>query len=407
MSPNGRNFPNWLDAYFDYAKDGFCPDKFHRWMGISVLAAALERKVWVERDKIKTFPNIYVYLIAPPGVGKSTAMEFAVDILRTTDAVILPNKMSQASLLTLMAKNQKSFQLGSVVINQCSAYYYASEAAASFTSDHDNMISMVTELYDCKAMYDKHLESYSQTKRIPNPCLSLSAAMTFDYLKVLVNETTIHGGLASRVFYIVEPEHPNRAGKWERGARQNPQQLKYLRDMLGGDLMRIHNLKGPMRIDPDFLPLWNAWETEHNAQMGKMTPKLAALSSRKAAGVTKLAALMSVAESDELLIRPHHFERAVELIGEATKYLPLVITHASMSDRNSQLGLNQVILQAIVRGGGTVDAIEVRRAVLKNGNRITDLDATLGAMASAQMIRLNVTAARTDVELLVDPDNYL
>ena len=56
-----RNFENFVDAYFDYTKDGYVPDKFHFWCALSTVAAAMERKCWLPwAGKFMTYPNLYM-----------------------------------------------------------------------------------------------------------------------------------------------------------------------------------------------------------------------------------------------------------------------------------------------------------------------------------------------------------
>src|SRR6185437_11776638 len=75
-----RNFPNWIEAYCDYAADGFVPPQFNEWAALSAVAAALERKVWLPwGDTFNFYPNLYVLCVSMPGIGKSTALNKAVD----------------------------------------------------------------------------------------------------------------------------------------------------------------------------------------------------------------------------------------------------------------------------------------------------------------------------------------
>jgi hypothetical protein len=63
---------NWLKAYVEYASDKYCPPEFHLWTGLSVLAGACERKVWLSNRRVTYYPNLFVMLTTYPGVGKST-----------------------------------------------------------------------------------------------------------------------------------------------------------------------------------------------------------------------------------------------------------------------------------------------------------------------------------------------
>ena len=63
-----RHFKDWLSAFCDYASYGEAPRRMYHWVGISTIAGALRRKVWIDQTYFKWFPNFYVILVAPPGI---------------------------------------------------------------------------------------------------------------------------------------------------------------------------------------------------------------------------------------------------------------------------------------------------------------------------------------------------
>src|SRR6516162_4021230 len=77
-----RVFPNWLKAYMDYTRDSESPNTFHFWTGVSTLAGALRRRVWIDMKKFQWTPNFYIILVGPPGVAaKSTSISMGMNLL--------------------------------------------------------------------------------------------------------------------------------------------------------------------------------------------------------------------------------------------------------------------------------------------------------------------------------------
>lgn len=411
-----RNFPNFLDGYLDYALDGFCPPHFHMWTGLSLVAGMLERKVWVSRDmgKVTYYPNMYIFLIGPPGLGKSHSMGLGTKLMericREHDQKfhILPNQMTEAALLRILPERKVHFMMGSVAHFQTPAYYYASEASASLKNFHGDLISMLTEFYDCTEVYRKQLASMGEPAIVTNACMNVIAGTTFDYLKVLVNEQTIQGGFASRVIYVVQKDYIPRDHKWVRDQKHDEKTVSALREKLIHDLLCIHQLKGNVEFSPEVANLWESWEAEYQQNLQKMgSSKLAALSARQPLNLIKLCILLSVCESDEMIIHTRHFEKAKKLLASVAKELPTIISYAQITDRASQIGMNQVVMRAIGKPGDRVNAVSLRRALMKNGNEAKNVDQTLETMEASQMIRSCVTGSLTEVELLVNPDDYL
>ena len=66
-----RKLPNWIDGWVEYMQPLPSPELFRKWSGIAIVAAALERKVWIKTGIGVLYPNLYTVLVAPPGIGKS------------------------------------------------------------------------------------------------------------------------------------------------------------------------------------------------------------------------------------------------------------------------------------------------------------------------------------------------
>ena len=70
-----RLITNWLQGYVEHMKLSEAPDAFHVWTGISALAGAIQRRVWIDQRIFQWTPNFYIVMVAPPGVAtKTTAM---------------------------------------------------------------------------------------------------------------------------------------------------------------------------------------------------------------------------------------------------------------------------------------------------------------------------------------------
>ena len=90
-----RKLHNWLDAYCEYTTDTESAPIFHKWVGLSMLAGVLRKKVWLSLGRIKIFPNLYVVLVAEPGVSrKSQSISYGVDILNEIPNIVRAHLIS-------------------------------------------------------------------------------------------------------------------------------------------------------------------------------------------------------------------------------------------------------------------------------------------------------------------------
>ena len=66
--PPPRNFPNWQEAYLEYAQHSEAPALMHFWTSVSCIAACLQRRCWIDMGYFRWYPNHYIVFVAPPGI---------------------------------------------------------------------------------------------------------------------------------------------------------------------------------------------------------------------------------------------------------------------------------------------------------------------------------------------------
>jgi len=404
-----RNFPDFLDAYFEYARDGFVPDRFHQWVGKSIVAAALERKVSLPQGRIHHMPNIYVMLVSHPGVGKSTAMDAGMDLVEglrkefNPNFKIIPNQATEPALIDLMKITERVPISPTVLYPHSSAYFTASEASASALQNTcGDFVAALTAFYDCPKWFRKKLKGEPEPTEIENSCMNLLAGATFNYLKTLVNEQSVLGGFASRLIYVTESTRQVREIKWGETRELDSRMGRKLLE----DLAEINRLVGPMKPSPGWISLFEAWQPQFDQYLIDLkSERLEAIMSRKGTNLIKLSMLYSISESNSLRVEERHFEKALATIEDAYKDNPSIIAAAAMADRNSQNGTNQMIAQTIKKAGGTIPLQILRMQTLGSGVAVANLKETIEYMTNSGW--LSHDTATGQVKLLIDPDRYL
>lgn len=372
-----RNFSNFLKAYMDYARDGFVPDKFHYWAGISIIAGALERKVWVPwGPKFSYYPNLYIILVSHPGIGKSSAINQALEILRMASlrnknsVKILPSQVTEAKLIDLMS-SPNAFEYDGKKVMHCSGYYYASEASNSLRDIHGAFINTLTDFYDCHSVWEKATISMREKKTLINICLNLIAGSTFDYLGKLITDESIMGGFASRLIYVMQKDMVKRSSDWQSGFRTEAmrREREDLKRMLVEDLQHINKIVGPFRGDEEVAEAWQAWFREHDEYMqGLENEKLQALQVRKSTIIVKLCMVLAAAESDERVIRLKHWKAALDLLNMVEKDLPNMLMESKSKKVETQSGINSAIIKLLCeRKDRTMSIKELRTKLMQKG----------------------------------------
>lgn len=312
-----RKLNNWLKTYKSYIVKHESPDIFHFWVGSQIIATALRRNVWINRGAYTVYPNQYVILVAKSGsCRKSVAMEIGLDLIDEVENIhILHERMTVEGLMdklqrVLILPNGRVIPDGSVLI-------HADELSnlfgkASYITD---LLSFLTAAYTSKAKLDFLTRSRSLTS-VRNPCLGLLAGTTPDSMSEIFPSLTLVSGLIGRILLIVG----------ERGERiSKPKLDKSLRPDLIHDLIEISKLYGEMTITKEAEKTFDVW---YNAFPESPSAELSTYYERKHDHVWKASIIMSISESDKMIITRDHFLsaiRAVELVesrmGEVLAYV--------------------------------------------------------------------------------------
>lgn len=390
------------------------PEPFNTWSGLSIVAGALERKVWLPwNDTLQFYPNIYVLLVSLPGIGKSTALTNATKLLMEMNQKemrihFMPNQASEAKLIELMGAGV-SFEIGSRIFNQNVAYFAASEASNSFKPVYGDIVPCLTEFYDCPTHWAKATKK-DGLLTLENVSMNLLAGCTFDYLGRLVTDENIMGGFASRLIYVVHRDKMERDQKFQMGGRNETEMLERatFRRMLIEDLAQIHKLVGPFTADRAFGEAWEAWygpfERERQAQASE---KMQSLLVRVNTNIFKVAMLMSAAESNDMKLKLHHWEKASKLVLENSEGLSLLFRETKAANIRAPNSLMNALFLAYTKKPewGRAELSSYLTMMGQDHRAINGVIQTL--IDGKQLVITSVSAGETKMRLTANPDDYI
>lgn len=299
----------WIAAYLKYTSEQESPPNFHFYTALSVLGGALRRNTWFDRTYYVLYPNLYVILVAGSAeCRKSVASSIGVRILRHVDGIrVFRGKASVEGLLDFMLESQPH-QVGTRIVTDNSVYIYASELSM-FLSKATYTSEMIPMFLDFSAGEEN---SIFKTRTggeytIPKPLPSLFAASTPDQLKDCLSYGSFSSGFAGRVLFVYETEARRIA--WT----DHSPEMKELEKKLINDLQHISQLYGAFSITEEAREFFKNWY-ENPIQSKIEDPRLSGYYGRKHDFVFKLAMILAVSRSDELVIQKTHLQLAMNTL---------------------------------------------------------------------------------------------
>lgn len=316
-----RKLANWLDSYVEYTDNSEPPILFKKWCAISTIAAALQRKCWLDWNA-KTFPNMYIVLVGPPATRKGTAMNPAEDMLRTLDIKMSASATTKEALIKALKETEciTNLKNGDISLHS-SLTIFSKELTVFLGQSNYGLLSQLTDWFDCADNWSYHTKSEGVAE-IKGIFANLIGATTPDLIRTSLPMDAIGGGFTSRIIFVYE----EKKGKVVPFPTPTLEEMK-LRELLLRDLEAIHNLNGPFKTTPAFLNMWG------NYYIGVQDERLFPVNveqhfggyiERRGIHALKLSMILNAARGDSMLIDDCDLSNALNLLAATERKMPRV-----------------------------------------------------------------------------------
>ncbi len=311
-----RKCANWLLTFRDWTLPrSEAPETYIFWTGLFALSSVIKRHVVIAKEKLgswEVYPNLYIVFVAPPGrARKTTTLNYADDLLGAVPNInVAAQSMTQQVLMKRIADT-----------GDCSISLRIGELGTFINPSGDVMIDFLTSLYDGRKSFGNDTLARN-LELATNPCVNLIAATTPLWIANNLSETMVGGGFTSRVVHVFEDNVRRRQLFYEE---LDYKYLDLLRSGLIEDLTHIAtNINGEFAINEEAKPFIESWYRENAEKNVHDDYRMQGYYERKPGHVFKLAILLHLAYSDEREITLEDFNKAIVIIEQVEKKMPLV-----------------------------------------------------------------------------------
>lgn len=333
-----RNYADWLGAFCDYAKYGEAPRRMYFWVGVSAIAGALRRKVWIDQAYFRWHPNMYILLVAPPGiVSKSTTASVAMRLLRRVPGIKFgPDVVTWQALVGAFAEATETFEYRGEYHAMSAITIESSEFGNLLNPQDKEMVDLLVSLWDGKeGAFDKRTKM-SGNDRIENPWINMVACTTPSWIAGNFPEYMIGGGFTSRCIFVYAAEKEKYVAY---PGLHVPKNLPQLEDKLVQDLEHISmNLAGEYRLTQDAVVWGEEWYERHyrNKPPGLDDDRFGGYIARKQTHIHKLSMILAASQRDELTINKDDLETANAMMTDLEADMPGVFSKIGRTDTSLQ-----------------------------------------------------------------------
>jgi hypothetical protein len=326
-----------VDLWLQYTETSKSPYQFRLWTVISMIAGALERRVWAQSGRYVTYPNMYIALVGSPGVGKQIINE-GLEIWREAKRVssTLPaftpasDSVTRASLVDEMAAATKTFlRPAGAPLKHHSIMLFSEEFRVIMPKYDTEFVSRLDAFFNGK---DSHSESRrtGSVKKLffENPLLSLLIGMQPAYMAETFPDSLWATGIGRRLIMIYSAESP------VMSVFEEPGELKALRATLVSQFGTLSELYGLASWSDEAKELVRSFDMDAQLRLtgqaggGKEQwpiPKHTRLSSynrSRTMFLIKLSIIRAVSARKELRITESDTQMALQWLLEAEGLMP-------------------------------------------------------------------------------------
>ena len=375
---------DFLSLYNHLCGQSEIPKGFHGWAALSLIAALAEKRVWFEKFKgSKMYPNIYVLLIGPSGIGKGGAIGQAMRVLSASELDpeinIYRGSTTHAHLEDLLGKPVRTEE-GEYVQPSSHLWLIMDELAHNLGEKNlaERFIKMVTELYTG----DYNLSGGTRThglRTILKPSVNWFAGTTIDWLFDAIATKEVFSGFTARVFFCFRDYIDIRFPE-----PMSPPDYDEVMGHLVNKIRAISLAEGEFQLTPEARRIKNKWyETR---PLPRDMDTIAAWK-RGDDLIIKLMMIYSLAESTDLIIKPQHFIRAKTTFDHAFKDLDLLMALACSTKETEETKF----VESVIEERGKVNRTALGRLTYRKGILATKLDIIIKDIESRGLVRTSTS----------------
>jgi hypothetical protein len=294
---------DFVSTFIEYTSVYESPSAFWKWSAYATIAAILRDNCFLQLKDIKIYPNIYVLLLADSAVQrKGNPVKFCANFVKAIhNTKLIAGRSSIQGILDELARGETDKATGEI-LKGGSAIFNAQELSANIVNDPE-AIKILTDIYDFYESYESRLRGMGYF-RIPNVCFSMLAASNETLLRDVYDTKATVGGLLGRTFLILPDEF--RPGNSLFNV--NHSELSF--DSLVGELKLISRIRGKFTLDTAAQETYDAWYIPfRDSYKGKADKS--GIAGRIHTSVLKLAMLLCVNHTKDLIIKKEHIEESL------------------------------------------------------------------------------------------------
>ena len=352
-------YPKFIQDYLFFTKGNETPEVMHLWVALSTLAGAAEKRLWIDRGFFKLYLNLYVVLVAPPGVcAKSTSLGIGTRMLKEAGYNVFEDSILKEKIIMEMCELEKQLDIEGRAFRHSSITYVASELNVLLASGVD-MVKFLVNIWD-KDDVLVYKTKNSGVFEVNNPYFNLIGAAVPEWFGENIVSDMNSTGFLARTIIIYEDR---KRGK-EPSPKVTAEQIE-ARKRLVDHLVWMGDLYGEVQLTNEAESFYRDWYISQEIDTSQ-DHRLVAYQERKVkTHVLKVAALLAIADK-RLRVEPADIKLSVEMFKAIEKKMRIAFI---LSSPNKLAHYAYKTMQLLNARGGRMPIVDLIRTFHVDINR--------------------------------------
>lgn len=302
---------SYLSDYLFFNTGNECPENYHIMSALTLASAVISRKVYIDWGQSRVYLNLYSCLVGRQGLRKSTAKDIARDILELhfPDIPQGADVSSSQGLATWLATEECTFSFideKGIAQEYHPGIFLINELKHFLGVNPQGMLEFLTDIYDKPFFKSKYKNAGSDV--FPRPYLVMIACETPSWILSKLKIEMISGGFARRLIPVYEQKR--------RTNIPRPfitQEMQVAKTRCVDKLKSARPMVGPMVWDKEAETFYDKYYLDLQKDI-PTDPLMEGFHSSQHTQILKIAALLTVIESQDLILRRDMLEISIELV---------------------------------------------------------------------------------------------
>lgn len=300
---------SFLDQLLEYTKEAESPRSFFLWSGLAAISAVVKKNIWINKGFYSLYPNVYIMLVARSGLRKGYPVKLAQKLVESLEVTkVISGRNSIQSIVQELSR-QWTLEGGKVLTG--AQAFLVNDELGTFLVDDPQAQSILTTLYD-SFYHDKWVNTLKSEGKstLKDIYITMLSATNRTHLNAFLDSTSVTGGFIGRTLLVYE-EKKSQINSLIWNDEAAPLDNRPLIE----ELKRISLATGQIKLTLPAKKIFDSWYHEFNKKLESedSLEDDTGTSDRLHDHILKISALLSLSESNDLLITETHLNRSIEL----------------------------------------------------------------------------------------------